>query len=354
MADYVEVQDVKEIQRLSKQLSGILADDFPDKEDRTLGSPSGTWNANVRFQSDDSDQAFWWSHHTKDSRGLAVNYFGHGEFGSNHALMIDIQLNIAVVKFSRTTGGTFLKKKTTGEVFLAHRGIVTLGRSRLIMKDVLNATRTKIVEGETGAWTQRFMIVASLGAKSLSKKIETFALEIRETARRVGRQREDAKVYRELENPRSSRKDVAVAASLAAYFKEHSGKVPIPPRGETVADRFHGDVVHALANLFKDATCFKHTFVDLATITRTKAIIFEVKTNSKPQSVYTAVGQLLMHVPLIHKKAIGFPVLKIAVLPEEPEGYFANRLKKLGIQYLLYTRSDSGRIAFQNYDDLLL
>jgi hypothetical protein len=354
MADYIEVQDVKEIRQYSKQLSELLADDFPDKENRTLGSPSGSWAANVRFQSDDSDQAFWWSHHPKDSRGLAVNYFGHGEFGSRNALMIDIQLNIAVTKFARTTGGTFLKKKATGEVFLAHRGIVTLGRSRLIMADVLDATQTKTVEGETGTWTQRFIIVASLGAKALSRKIENFALEIRETARFVGRQRDDAEMYRELETRSSSRKDAAVAASLAAYFQEHSGKVPIPPRGETVADRFHGDVVHALAKLFKDAICFKNTFVDLATITQTKAVIFEVKTSSKPQSVYTAVGQLLMHVPLIKKEAAGFPVLKIAVLPEEPKGYFARRLNGLGIQYLLYTRSDSGRITFQNYDDLLL
>ena len=353
MADYIEVQDVKEIKRLSNQLSEILGADFPLKEGRTLGSPSGNWAAEVSFKPGAGAKAFWWSHRPKDKRGLALNFFGHGESGANDTLLIDIQLNMPVVKFLRTTGGTFLKKKSTDQVFLAHRGIVTLGRSRLIQEDILNATRTETVEAETGKKTQRFMIVGSLGAKSLSKKIETFALEIRETARIVGQQRDDVKTIQEIAKQGNSRPDTDVAKSLAAYFREQSGKVPIPARAATTADRFPGDVVEALAKLFSGATCLKSGFVDLAAITRTKALIFEVKTSSKSQSVYTAVGQLLMHAPLIQKHAKGFSVRKVAVLPEDPKTYFSSRLKQLGISNLLYTRSDSGKITFQNYDDLL-
>jgi hypothetical protein len=354
LIECIEIQDIDELKYLAKRMAENLKDVFLSDTRRMIGSPSGSWRADVSFVKGSGDNLFWWSYKEKDKRGLAVNLFGHGDPAMDTTLLIDIQLNISVDTFKRTSGGAFLKNKVTNEIYLAHRGIVTSGRSRLRQVDIIRETKVSKVQAETGTWTQEFMIVGVLHSDTLAHDIADFALKIRRAAKVVVQERDDDEVTNKIiKRGRKSPQDSAVG-TLRAYFKEFSGETKTASRVETVVDRFHGDVVDALSKKMKHLACLKSGPIDLAVITKSTALIFEVKTSANSQSIYTAIGQLQVHAPLVKAHASGLPVSMIIVLPENPKPYLAKALAKLRIICLIFSRSESKKISFKEDDFLFI
>ncbi len=154
--------------------------------------------------------------------------------------------------------------------------------------------------------------------------------------------------------------------SGARYFSsEFSGKKKVKSNERTEANVVHGYVVDQLKlfveKSFKSSIVFNTQKIDLAIdLSGTITTIFEVKTSSDTQSIYTAVGQLFMH-------AVGMPnVNKIVVLPETLENEITiNCLNELGIEVILFSitneqckfklnkrfKTDSQRVAFSTCVD---
>lgn len=145
MVDYVEIEDCKELRRLNRNLASKLRDALSYSKMRTIGTPRGPFSARVHFLHDSGDSVFWWAALPRKKR-LEKNLFGHGNPGSDNCLKMDVQFNLPVVEFSRMSGGACLLHLPTGRIVLAHRGIVTIGHSRVpktLLFAEMDATRRR-------------------------------------------------------------------------------------------------------------------------------------------------------------------------------------------------------------------
>jgi len=125
-------------------------------------------------------------------------------------------------------------------------------------------------------------------------------------------------------------------APKGVYRPEFSGtKTYIPPKSPVEADCHHGLVVDALA-LVMSSRNIAHgndQFRDLYILGENGSLkmLFEVKTDLGTSSIYSAVGQLMLHGAGEDRQ----PVL-VAVLPGKPDGRTARALERLGINLLAY------------------
>jgi hypothetical protein len=115
--------------------------------------------------------------------------------------------------------------------------------------------------------------------------------------------------------------------------------------------REHGQVVNSLRKLLEDLDYHvgndKHRDLVLSRRGKRWRALFEAKTATRNSSIYTGVGQLLIHSlvgPKIHRL--------VMVLPQRPRGRMVKILEHWGIAVLIY-RKRGREIRFPNLDEIL-
>ncbi|MGA2086337.1 MAG: hypothetical protein ABSG60_12545 [Terracidiphilus sp.] len=351
MTVYVEIEDLKEIRRLNDHLSKRLITALPRIETRIIGDPHGSYQVGVRFFSGSGKGVFYWTGFLSDDKQTASNLFGHGEPGARVPLYIDVQFNVPVVRFSRKSGGAFLRHIPSQKVVLAHRGIATLGHGRVSKTQLFEQMDATLQEAATGKGIDDFLLIGELESPSLIDDIDVFSSDLRQAVRTIktvpasnGRKAPGGTVG----NTNS------ISSKLRGYFDEFSGKRLLKGRGKTVADCYHGTVVRKIKDYFAgQGETLKSQAIDLTVILGKQVYLFEVKTSSDPQSIYTALGQLTAHAPIVAEYAPGKDLVRVMVVPELPNKRLCSLMKeKLGIRLLTYTRSANGRILFDDLDQL--
>jgi len=347
--EYVEVEEPHELKRLSSKLSANLKARFPHSETRNIGSPSGTFRRKVHFETRTAAGLYWSGGFSRD-RAAAQNLFGIGTPGTSEQLLIWVQFNVPVVTFSRRFGGAFLRHSPTNRIVLAHRGIVTLGHSRVKRSTVFQQMDVTLREAETSNGVSTFLLIGELDSPTLAEEIGDFAQELR----RVVRQPNIRGRARRTPAPESRRAPAQWVGRLREYFDEFSGERLVKMQGQGVADCYHGAVVRALRKQFRRSLeVLKSREVDLTVITPKRALLFEVKTSGTPQNIYTAIGQLTAHAPIVAKHAKSVPLTKVIVLPERPNKRFKDLLSKtLHIRVLTFRRSTGGLITIEGQETL--
>jgi hypothetical protein len=343
MTEYIQIEEPKEIRHLNSLLSVRLKRELPHVETRTIGYPRGTFEASVRFRTKAGSDVLYWSGKLSNRNRKARNFFGHGTPGAHNALGIDVQFNVPVVKFSRAYGGVFLRD-IGNRIVLAHTGIVTLGHGR-IPKDLLFAEMfATIREAATSAGNSEFLLIGELDSPSLIGDLDTFSAELRRAAKRI-----KTKIAK---SPRryighTKRHSQTLSTKLRDYFDESSGVRRVKGRSASIADCYHGTVVRAIRDSFRTSViALKSQAIDLTVIADKTIRLFEVKTSSTPQHVYTAIGQLMAHAPSVARLAPDKKVIHFIVLPEPPNRRLHDILvKELGIRLLTFTRSADNQIV---------
>ncbi|WP_288408858.1 hypothetical protein [uncultured Herbaspirillum sp.] len=352
MSNFIEIKEPQQLQKLVHRLERKLSAAATSNQKRKIGYPRGSWRGNVDFLGNADRETLWWSFNPQDDRGLAVNLFGHANPYASNSLLIDIQFNVPVTEFHRRSGGAFLKDRDTGTIYLAHRGHVTLGHSRLKQDEVFATAQWPMATVE-GRVTRNYFLIASLGSTELLDEISDFAKEMRRAAKEIGLAKDDdAEVTKAIGKNTSSSNRSKAMIDLRAYFKEAAGTWVNQPRGAVVVTRRHGDVVDSLKDALRPFQSLKSGPVDLATITDSTGLIFEVKTASNTQSIYTAIGQLMVHEPSIRRHCKGMKVRKVVVLPQMPSELLSTRLLQLGIECLIYELTKTA-VKFKSLKDFL-
>jgi hypothetical protein len=351
MADYIEIEDPIELRKLNRELGLKLKRVFGYGQMRTIGSPGGNFPAKVRFRSRSGENVFWWAPLPRKKR-LEKNLFGRGTPGRNDSLNMDVQFNLPVVRFSRGSGGAFLRHLPTNTIVLAHRGIVTIGHGR-VPKDVLfeqmDATRR---EARTATGPADFLLIGELESSTLVNDLDSFAAQVRGVVQRA-RMMKDGKT-----NQGEAKASVRTKkfAKLRAYFHEFSGTPEVKGRTGGIADCYHGDVVRALKDSLDGSCTFrKSREIDLVIGFKSKtAFLFEAKTSPSTQSVYTAVGQLAVHAPRVAREFRPARLRMVIVLPGQPAKHLHEILtRELGILVLTFTRSVRGKITIAGLEKLV-
>jgi hypothetical protein len=352
MINYSEIEDVKELRRLSRTLAAKLRVTFPHRERRTIGSPGGNFSATVRFARSDGESVFWWAERPHKKKGVNKNLFGHGKPGSHSSLSMDVQFNVPVVRFSRRSGGSFLWHEPTKRVVLAHRGLVTIGHGRVakdLLFEELHATRR---EATTSDGSDEFLLIGELEGPTIVNDIEDFAIQIRGI---LQSSRPDGKMPGRLLEKNGNWARIKQFARLRSYFAEFSGKRAVKGTSSAIADCYHGNVVQAIRKGFDTSVRFqKSREVDLTVaINNERAFLFEVKTSNDTQSIYTAVGQLFIHSAAVKRDLRAKRLTRVLVLPELPSRELLEILTQgLRIVVLFFARSSRGRITIKEFDKL--
>lgn len=329
MQSYTVITDLEQIASNNTALGNSFKKVMKYSEEREITFPSGHFQNPVSFQKSSGQKVRAWSPQVINTH--YNNFILIAEPNTSDWIEILVQLNFPAKKYTRTLAGAFVRDDEDN-VWLAHRGKLTKGNGSLKMAKVLDEfenSKFAIVNAEDHtpkgkSVSCRLILIAKLQDAALLDKIFAFAEQARAVATRLSMK--NAKTSNMAGAKHGTAAGIAQGTKspskahdlLKEYFKEFSGKGTT--RGRAPGNRIvlHGDIVDALEVTYRHGgESFKNRAIDLAIVSNGTATLYEVKTSENTTSVYTGVGQLL-----IHGEAIGdilkMPVTRILVLPNPP------------------------------------
>lgn len=273
------------------------------------------WFAQIRPHDDQHTLRYW-------------NSFGVYDDSGN--LQIAVEINIPVESNTNRVSGFFAKDQATGCNYLMHDGGVGGGRPGIGQEKFLRWSSKRPVPVMTSDGSYRFgIIVSEIDSASLSANVSSFVQSVIDF-KAAATAAEPAVIAEAVEG-----------FSYKDYFKEFSGRKKGIRRKEFEYITRHGDIVHALSSWVLKSRensglkVIKNAYIDLGVLDDKGRLIelYEVKTNASRQTLYTAIGQLL-----VHETQAGIGVEKVMVLPksEAISGDVQGALKALGIDIIFF------------------
>lgn len=314
-------------QALKEQLEAAAA----RHERLPVGFPGGSLDADVSFY---PELDFWYGYEGIDHERRHWNAFGY--------LLPNGRLDAPVIEVnppyegtSRQVQGAFAQDDE-GTVYLVHRGRPGGGRTGIGKAAFMAwyAGARESAEDERGVTD--VLVVAAIGSEELVRAIEGFAAAVWEFKEAVTTATIAVKAPVDAD-------DEGAPPSPAPYSDEFIGvrsystkeRIEAVVRHGVVVRQLHLDLEKLGSKTSKDRA--RDLFIpDTATNTKMK-VLFEVKTDATTTSVYTAVGQLLVH------GGAGNAEVLVAVLPVEG-AHWADRLAEVGIRVLTYRWADAAPV----------
>jgi len=319
---YIEVTDIQEIAKAQRTMKRLLKAEFPYRKRRIVGWPSGHFEDDVWFSKPSGNDVSWWFSGSPKEFGSHLNLFGHGDPNDNRLLLIDLQFNFPSDKFSRKHGGAFVRDALTGQIILAHRGIVTRAKSRVPKELLLQEANVTLQQVSSDIYPRNVdvLLVAPIDKPGLSTEIHDFATEIRRAANEVMSPDRSPSI---LSDKAGLGKDIRspMDKALSGYFDEFVGSATSRRKNQVTQVWRHGAIVRALRDILKrkDRQQYKSQAIDLAVETKNEVWLFEVKTSSDSQSIYTGIGQLVFHGAALKRLFPKKKIIPCLVLPLAPE-----------------------------------
>lgn len=338
---YTEITDINVIKRAQSEIAKNLVRQFPYKERRNIGWPSGHFHANVRFAKNKGGNVSWWHSWNSEERGVIFNLFGSGSPGSSKTLLIDLQFNLPLVEFNRKHGGVILRAEGGRALLLGHRGIVTRGKSRVPRDVLLQEADVSPVTALSDVRPGKVdvLIVSPTTSRSLRHDIAKFATEVRRAARLVMGENyiPDSSGSKPQKARKTTRKS-PLDAALKSYYDEFTGKTTFSRYSQVSMDCRHGDVVKALRRKLEGkGRHYKSVAMDFVVETDKKVFLYEVKTGAGTQSIYTGIGQLYFHSAALSREFPSKKIVRILVIPYEPSATHREQVcKELGIEIMTF------------------
>lgn len=289
-----------------------------------VGHPGENFEDTVRYS---TELGIWISmieHSNKFWNGFGV---GRPIEGKNNSL--NGEINFPYEGINRRIAGAFAKEDD-GNILVLHRGKIGGGKPGIGKHYFKENYRGDFVSAIDGDRETEFCLVGELNSVNFPNQVSIFINEI----------------YRVKSLEKADAASSFPELSNFKYTEEHSGRTVTERNDPIVRERTHGIVVNALAEQLegiglkvgndRNRDLFIHNGKKIK-------VLFEVKTSSSTQCLYSAIGQLLLYsVP------INNPVKLVAVLPEKLSKPVVRRFAELGIELLYYTWKDKN----PNFEDI--
>lgn len=277
-------------------------------------SPGGDGYYPYRFNNKSS---LWASNDVRNNK--IFNAFGF-EVNENSSNRMTVQINYQP-KFRDFSEAAVWAQDTESNIYLLHSGKMGGGVKGIKKEKVFDHFTGEKVEILYEEKTHPFMIVCCLNSLEAYQQIEYFVNEIR-------RIKPILKLY--TPNPRIT----SGKFNLKKYSPEFFGKKSYEHFGGRISSvANHGLIVDELKNIIKEyGEPVNNREIDLGLIKKGKPKVqFEIKTNCSTQSIYTAVGQLMLH-----SRKIGTQIKKVFIAPNEIGFDVIMDLERLGITTIKY------------------
>lgn len=322
------ITEKREIKELHKKFHRKLDRFLCEKVNCSVGFPGGSYKDSVRYS---SDLNIWISVQEVDTRFWNGFGLGKPKEDSNNSLVGEI--NFPYHGINRKIAGAF-GVEDDGNVLVLHRGLIGGGKKGIGKKYFTDHFRGEFITAFDGDRESEFCLVGDLNSKHFPTQVGNFVKEI----------------YR-IKNMLSDESDSDLKdLSKFVYSYESYGKSVTESNDLHFRDRTHGIIVNALAEKLislnykigsdKNRDLFIHRSRKIKTL-------FEIKTNVSTQSLYAALGQLLIYSIPIKK-----PVSLIVVLPNKLNKLVEKRFHSFGIKILYFNWVDNG-LKFTNLHNVL-
>lgn len=322
------ITDEKQIQDLHKEFHRKLDRFLSERINCGVGFPGGSFQDTVRYS---SDLDIWISVQELDTRFWNGFGLGRPTEDSNNSLAGEI--NFPYEDINRKIAGAF-GREDNGNILVLHRGRIGGGKKGIGKTYFIDNFRGDFITAIDGDRETEFCLVGELNSKHFPRQVANFINEIYRV-----KKLDDGETAADFSD-----------LSDFVYTDEHSGQSVTERNDPVVRERTHGIVVNALAQELQNRNIkigndrnrdlFIHSRGQIKTL-------FEIKTSSSTQSLYSAVGQLLLYsIP------IGGEVKIIAVLPDKLSKSVTKRFHSIGI-YILYYEWRNDKPTFINLDEQL-
>lgn len=322
------ISDRKEIKKLHGQFHKNLDKYFREQINCWVGYPGGNFKDTVRYS---TNLDIWISVQELDTRFWNGFGIGRPTEGANNSLVGEI--NFPYENIVRNIQGAFAIEDN-GNVLVLHRGRIGGGKPGIGKTYFTTNFRGDFVTAIDGDRETEFCLVGELNSKHFPRQVSNFINEI----------------YR-IKNL-EDRETAADFSDLTDfnYTDEHSGQTVTERNDPVIIERTHGIVVNKLAEELRNKglqigndrnrDLFIHHNGQIK-------ILFEIKTSSSTQCLYSAIGQLLLYsIPIRNN------VKLIAVLPDKLSKIVTKKFSTLGID-LLYYKWDNDKPKFIDIDNIL-
>jgi hypothetical protein len=331
MLQYLEARD--DITRAHQKLQATIRRTFSRTAVRDIGHPGGREKKAV--VATDGEHWFW----TNDHRGSDVftkrrlNWFG--VLNQSPGVSITVEINTVYKGRNDRAAGFFARDSETGLIYFLHSGRVGggakgVGKDRFLTWAALTKKRPVEVVDSLGNIRIGLIIMPIEGtgvARSVARYID------------LVRQFKKAARNGDIVTPEFQRQQ----REFGDYFAEGSGRRKGLRKSEVDYISRHGEIVEAL-NVWRSSRplpgrlrIVKDILIDLGVASGRRLVeVFEVKPKADRSSIYSAVGQLLVHSRHQDCK-------KIIVLPkgEKLSSDLADALRRLRISVLRFKLDES-------------
>lgn len=287
----------------------------------SVGYPSGSFKDVVKYS---PELDIWISTKTHDTKYW--NGFGVGQPLHDKNNSLNGEINLPIEGISRRVAGAF-GVEYNGTILVLHRGKIGGGTKGIGKHFFVDNFRGDFVNAKDGDRESKFCVVGELGSLHFPKQVADFIKEI-------------YRVKKLIKNPELNNFDFLNDFS---FTSEHSGNSQPESKGKKTVERTHGIIVNALAEELK---CLGFSVAndrnrDLFTYEKNKIKnLFEIKTNCSTQSLYSALGQLLIYsIPIPNK------VNLYMVLPNKLKKQVLKKLTELGIE-VIYFEWNNDKLRF--------
>lgn len=317
---YRIISDIAQVEALGLKLEKKLKAAFTERESRKVNWPKGSSKkrhpapptGDVMFQPRSGIPARAWSPR-RESGTKYRNFLLFGEPGSSDSMNIAVQVNFPLGTFHMSNGGVFLEDER-GRVWIGHTGKMTRVTA-LKIAPVLKGFEGQTVMAAGYRREQEIILLTRLDGASLIRDLWAFAKKARNVADAVHENRL-APSANAIGKP--SKRAQAALGKLHKYAKEHSGRGKRKAVAKGTRDVTHGAIVDELSRKVGEGCAVKNSgFVDLAFTSGSAIDLFEVKTSTRLQALYTSIGQLVVHGVAVEREA-RLPTRRYLVVPGMP------------------------------------
>lgn len=327
---YYPVVDEEEVTKLHKIFEQKMKEYQTNQFDVYIGHMGKeTKNSDRVFYSEKLN--IWWTFQELDNRYW--NAFGIGKPENNHNVSIACELNYPYSNLDLRIAGLFVKNK--GEYLLVHSGKIGGGRKGIGKNHFLNNYTNDYVKVDINGAIKNYAAIASIDSTRFAKQVSNFVNEV-DRIKNI--------------NPFVNSSKI-IAGVKTDFNAEYSGikKIKKTVASEQICD--HGLVVNKLKEVLteKNLRVANDVNRDLYILKDNNTIktVFEVKTDLELQSIYKAIGQLLLNSVFLLNK-----VKMVIVIPDGIDNRIIESLKKIQINTLEYKWLDE-EVYFGNLNNIL-
>lgn len=272
-------------------------------------------------------------------RGTPRYWNSFGLYKEKGNLHISVEINIPTETNTARVAGFFAIDPLTRDTYVMHDGGIGGGRRGIGREAFLDWSGDQIVPVERSDGTARGgLLIAPLRDAGIVAFIERFTTKVAAFKEQVAAGSIE---------PSSSKP----TETYSDYFPEFFGTKKGERARQLEYQSRHGEIVHALSEWREgqiprrrsSERIIKNTKIDLGVLIDGKlAEVYEVKTDSTRQNLYTAVGQLL-----VHGIDGGATVRRFLVLPGDchvPED-ISKALSELGMELVRFEMNESVSIV---------